>query len=760
MEKKVSAIMLTLLLTSMLTLAFNIRPVKAEGGTIYIRADGSIDPPTAPILRDGDIYTFTDNIYDSIVGMSSLHTETGITDLNDDGINEIIVRSIDKVDVYNTDGSLFQGTEPMIAFSDTAGVPVYQPGWPIVTGGVFRSSPAFADINSDGMEEVIVGCDDEKVYVWTAYGIGVPGWPQNTDGDVYSSPAVADIDSDGELEIVAGSWWGKVYAWERNGTIVAGYWPRSVFGRVASSPAIGDVDQDGKLEIVIASYYGASGVIYGFEHDGSDANGWPVSLPAAISATPALADIDNDTKLEVVIGTWNNYEVYAFNGEDASIVSGWPVSTYGYVESSAAIGDIDEDGDLEIVVGDSWWGGHAWVFEANGSTAVGWPIDVENNVVGSPSLADLDGGGDLEIVIPSSIYWGSPFPSKLWVLHHNGQPYGNWPVAFTNPYERAEGNPMIGDIDADDELEFVVGTGNGGGIIPNMYAFNLDTTLVNGWPLSGEDIYVSFAAGDIDNDYKLEIAAGSWGDCTMHCWELGENTFRPDLLPWPKFHHDLWNTGFYGWNPPPPPTYSLTITTTAGGTTNPAPGTYSYTANAQVQVTAFLNTTAYLLDHWELDTVNVGSANPYTVLMDKDHTLKAFFAPIPPPLSASISPLSASILVGQSVTFTSTVSGGYTPYSYQWYLNGNPVSGATSSTWTFTPTTSGIYYVHLKATDANANTAQSDAARITVATVPVGGYSVPIQVQTKAEPVLPYIALVAALTAIFTKLRPKTKRKR
>ena len=28
---------------------------------------GSVDPPTAPILRDGDVYTFTDNIYETIV---------------------------------------------------------------------------------------------------------------------------------------------------------------------------------------------------------------------------------------------------------------------------------------------------------------------------------------------------------------------------------------------------------------------------------------------------------------------------------------------------------------------------------------------------------------------------------------------------------------------------------------------------------------------------------------------------------------------
>jgi len=53
--------MFILLFVSILTLAFNIQPVRASG-TIYIRADGSIDPPTAPIQKDGDSYTLTGNI--------------------------------------------------------------------------------------------------------------------------------------------------------------------------------------------------------------------------------------------------------------------------------------------------------------------------------------------------------------------------------------------------------------------------------------------------------------------------------------------------------------------------------------------------------------------------------------------------------------------------------------------------------------------------------------------------------------------------
>ena len=40
--------------------------VKLTPSTIYINADGSIDPPTAPIQRSGNVYTFTDNIFTSV----------------------------------------------------------------------------------------------------------------------------------------------------------------------------------------------------------------------------------------------------------------------------------------------------------------------------------------------------------------------------------------------------------------------------------------------------------------------------------------------------------------------------------------------------------------------------------------------------------------------------------------------------------------------------------------------------------------------
>ncbi|MDH7563918.1 MAG: CARDB domain-containing protein [Candidatus Bathyarchaeota archaeon] len=84
----------------------------------------------------------------------------------------------------------------------------------------------------------------------------------------------------------------------------------------------------------------------------------------------------------------------------------------------------------------------------------------------------------------------------------------------------------------------------------------------------------------------------------------------------------------------PGPQYSLTITSSSGGTTNPAPGIYIHEGGTIVSVTA-IPAINYALDHWELDSVNVGSANPIDVTMDANHNLHAVFV-FSPPVGARI----------------------------------------------------------------------------------------------------------------------------
>jgi hypothetical protein len=72
-----------------------------------------------------------------------------------------------------------------------------------------------------------------------------------------------------------------------------------------------------------------------------------------------------------------------------------------------------------------------------------------------------------------------------------------------------------------------------------------------------------------------------------------------------------------------------------------------------------------------------------------------FYASSQPALSVSISPSLIVMDVGQSTIFTSNVSGGTGPYSYQWYMKSAPVSGANGSTYTFAPSAADIVSIYL-----------------------------------------------------------------
>jgi len=66
---------------------------------------------------------------------------------------------------------------------------------------------------------------------------------------------------------------------------------------------------------------------------------------------------------------------------------------------------------------------------------------------------------------------------------------------------------------------------------------------------------------------------------------------------------------------------TLTISASLSGTTDPAPGTYTYAYGSSVTVTAYSD---YTFIAWYLDGT-IKYENPITVTMNSDHTLKAYF---------------------------------------------------------------------------------------------------------------------------------------
>ena len=70
--------------------------------------------------------------------------------------------------------------------------------------------------------------------------------------------------------------------------------------------------------------------------------------------------------------------------------------------------------------------------------------------------------------------------------------------------------------------------------------------------------------------------------------------------------------------------HSLTTQVDGQGTISPPPATNWYIEGYNVVVSASPST-GWVLDHWLLDGVDVGSSSSYTVTMNTDHTLKAVF---------------------------------------------------------------------------------------------------------------------------------------
>jgi len=332
---------------------------------------------------------------------------------------------------------------------------------------------------------------------------------------------------------------------------------------------------------------------------------------------------------------------------------------------------------------------------------------------------------------------------------------------------------------------------DGDGIGDTPYVINPDNIdrypLMNPWGtgIPVADFVWSPSEPEVDEVVTFDASASMpvGGEIVSYEWDFGDGSYASDKIVTHRYStagtftvtlnvtdsEGLWDIEQKQIEvkaPPPPLTVSIsptsasilvgqsvTFTSTVSGGIPP----YSY--QWYLNGSAVPGATA---DSWTFTPVSVGVYEVYLNVTDNSGNIaisQTATVSVAPQITVSISPMSMAVIVGEPVTFTSTTSGGYPPYTYQWFFNGAPVSGATSDTWTFTPTESGIFYVYLKVTDDKGNTAQSETARITVSAVPVGGYSYPINKYTLLTPIATHIALIAILTTIFITIKRKAKRK-
>jgi hypothetical protein len=140
-----------------------------------------------------------------------------------------------------------------------------RPGFPQCIDQTIVSSAAVGDIDGDGKPEIVVGTGSfypnraHKVYAWKCDGTAVPGWPVSVDGEVSTSPALADLDGDGVVDVVvtdnnaSPSTAFHVYAFKGSGTRLWKTVPKTFFGTTpnAGDPVVADVAGDGKVEVLL-----------------------------------------------------------------------------------------------------------------------------------------------------------------------------------------------------------------------------------------------------------------------------------------------------------------------------------------------------------------------------------------------------------------------------------------------------------------------------------------------------------------------------
>ncbi|MFA6422196.1 MAG: C1 family peptidase [Candidatus Buchananbacteria bacterium] len=446
-------------------------------------------------------------------------------------------------------------------------------GWPIDIGNWnFASSPAIADINNDGKNEIIVasgrlvagGCLTckglDEIQVYDQDGRLLPGWPfvinmaysnQFREMDLVTNPTVVDLDKDGKKEIVFEVYDGydtagggdqvAVYALRSDGTVMDG-WPIK-FGNLSNfsinSLAADDIDNDGEVEIVVALDY----KIHVLDKAGRSKTGWPRDVDCAAFNEVAIGDLNNDNSKEIIYTCDSpliNSKIYVFKNNGV-LMSGFP-KDFAYGIKNSVVGDIDNDKNLDIiftVTGDGVIGDRIYALNSNGTVKNGFPVN-SSMYIGSLSLGDIDNDNNAEIIFASGGY--------LNALKKDGSQLSGWPVAIPESTSMA----VISDVNNDGFRDIIFAAPQFGSRMSGIYAYSYTGNLLPGWPknVMGSIWYESPAIGDVTGDGKLDLIAtgvlslGASVPKALTFYELGV-PYSFNELDWPQFQYDPQHTACY-----------------------------------------------------------------------------------------------------------------------------------------------------------------------------------------------------------------------
>lgn len=435
-----------------------------------------------------------------------------VADLDGDGDKELIAFGVPSSSgehrigfAWRSDGSPYNGFEPMFLNFD------YR----------LSSPPALGDVDGDGLPEIVlvgevgmVSVYDPDSLVGGRVAALKQGFPFRMEGRSFAAPMLADLDGDTDLEILTVDEFGKIYALnvEEDTAALLENYPLDLNEEVR--PGFALVQRSPAQFAVLAT----SGRLYLFDAAGNLSEGFPLDLgrgSAQCDVPPLVADIDGDGEREILafVYEYNDYRYVAVS-QDGTIKYRSSRS-FASPLTTPALADLDADGLPEVLFGAA---NGLWALDANGAAVPGYPL-----------------------VFPETYQVQEPY-------EHGGYLYF---ITFNEPFVFTS-SPVVADLDADGELEIVIGSPDHGVYLIKRGARKPYKTLYTRYPIGK-----ALALADLDDDGKLEVLAGTVVDTLnskVHVWRT-----TGSQLSWGEWMHDAAHTGLLEetFNAPPAPSVSL-----------------------------------------------------------------------------------------------------------------------------------------------------------------------------------------------------------